>query len=190
MSAKPAASRLEEKLNALDQHLIHEGVQHWADHHGADIPAHLRPKEHSTSAYMSGFDSSQLSAAIFQKHAHKRRMKDSPERQLVRRWFEGIGPLREMSTAKGGFLETLNAQDVFLHRASTHVAQQGEDIMVKGEPNNSIWIVISGSAELMVSPHDAEQVNMGMDTVAIKLRSVCNVPMATVSHSPPEFLDD
>ena len=126
--------------------------------------------------YMSGADVSALSAAVFQKK------RTSVERRLLSRWLDGIGPMRVMGSAvENQGLLYKDCRDVFVDRMTTVVAQQGEDIIRKGEQNRSIYIVVSGAAELMVPPAmseivDAEAQNKNLNKVVIKLLGASNVP--------------
>lgn len=182
-AAKASATSLEEKLNAMQQHIVQENVEKWAETHGAEIPEHFQVKaqhdEAQAAMYISGAEKAQLSAAVFQLHACKPDMVNSPERQLLRRWLDGIGPMREMRAYPD------EARDGCIGRMSTRVAQQGEEIVVKGEPNASIWLVVSGTAELMVPARtsrlvDSKAEKKHMEKVLVKLVSVRNVPTAAV----------
>lgn len=186
--AKASASSLEEKLNAMEKHFVHESVERWAEAHGAEIPEHLRAKDQeedgAADMYMSGADMTQLSDAIFQQRAHNPDMKESPERQLLHRWLDGVGPMREM----GALLNGVN-RDACIGRMRAHVVQQGKDILVKGEANDSIWLVVSGRVQLMVPARmsrlmEGKAVKKEMEKVSVKLISVRNVPMGTVRQHP------
>jgi hypothetical protein len=179
----PAAggASLEEKLNALNDQIVADNVQQWADAHGEEVPEHLRAKggtgaRDCADMYMGGADVSALSAAVFQKK------RTSVERRLLSRWLDGIGPMRVMGSAvENQGLLYKDCRDVCVDRMATVVAQQGEDIIRKGEQNRSIYIVVSGAAELMVPPAmseivDAEAQNKNMDKVVIKLLGASDVP--------------
>lgn len=174
---------------------MEENVQKWAEAHGTDVPDALRAKEHDGESlkhmYMGGADKAQLSAAIFQQYVLRPDMIRSPERRLLNRFLDGIGPMRVMGQKVGqvvGFQMNENLRDRCIHRMSAYVAQQGEEIMTKGQQNNTIWILVSGAAELMVPPRMAKLVDgksekKGKEKVTVRLMSVRNIPMGNVSLS-------
>jgi hypothetical protein len=98
---------------------------------GADVDGSIR------SIFMSGNDISRLARAFFNTSAHDGR--EEADKQLITRWMQGIGPMRNLGETYLGLV---------LQSAENCVRQKGEAIVRANENNRDIYVLVSGTAKL------------------------------------------
>ena len=99
--------------------------------------------ESGDQSFMSGADETALSRAFFASTV-KHNQRSPSDKELITRFMRGIGPMRHMYEMPGGVLEHC------LQRVAMQVAPAGTEIMSSGDINKSVFIVISGTANLLV----------------------------------------